>query len=81
VSARFAPDPGANDDVPWEGDLKLLGAEANGDDARRTGTVWTSARRRRGRRPGDGHVRLLEVAAPGRRRMPGRGLGRVAFAT
>jgi methionyl-tRNA formyltransferase len=65
----FAPDPGAN--TTFRGsDLKLLRAEATEHDDDAAGTIVGVDRQGVVVVAGDGGVRLLEVAAPGRRRMP-----------
>ena len=65
----FAPDPGATTTFRGK-DLKLLGAEAIGGPGGTPGTVVDVDRAGVVVTAGDGTVRLLEVAAPGRRRMP-----------
>ena len=65
----FAPDPGAN--TTFRGnDLKLLRAEESGWREGAPGTIVDVDRGGVVAATGDGTVRLLEVAATGRRRMP-----------
>lgn len=65
----FAPDPGAN--TTFRGnDLKLLRAEESGWHEGAPGTIVDVDRGGVVAATGDGTVRLLEVAATGRRRMP-----------
>jgi methionyl-tRNA formyltransferase len=65
----FAPDPGAN--TTFRGsDVKLLRAEETEDDGDAAGTIVGVDREGVVVATGDGGVRLLEVAAAGRRRMP-----------
>ncbi|MGZ8571188.1 MAG: methionyl-tRNA formyltransferase [Actinomycetota bacterium] len=65
----FAPDPGANTRFRG-GDLKLLRAEEAGPSRAAPGTVVQVDRDGVIVAAGSGAVRLLEVAASGRRRMP-----------
>jgi methionyl-tRNA formyltransferase len=64
----FAPDPGANTTLRGTA-LKLLRAEATELDDHAAGTIVSIDREGVVVATGDGGVRLLEVAAPGRRRM------------
>jgi methionyl-tRNA formyltransferase len=65
----FAPDPGANTTFR-AGDLKVLRAEATEHDGGVAGTIVGVDGEGVVVAVGDGGVRLLEVAASGRRRMP-----------
>jgi methionyl-tRNA formyltransferase len=65
----FAPDPGANTTFRG-GDLKLLRADVATEHDDTAGTIVGVDRAGVVVAAGDGGVRLLEVAAPGRRRMP-----------
>jgi len=65
----FAPGPGASTTFRG-GDLKLLRAEATEHEDDAAGTIVGVDRDGVVVATGDGGVRLLEVAAPGRRRMP-----------
>ncbi len=65
----FAPEPGATTRLR-DGDLKLLRAEEAGPSEAPPGTIVGVDRRGVVVASGSGAVRLLEVAAPGRRRMP-----------
>ena len=65
----FAPEPGAS--TTWRGnDLKILRAEGVEQRGGAPGTILGADREGVVVAAGDGTVRLLEVAAPGRRRMP-----------
>jgi methionyl-tRNA formyltransferase len=65
----FAPDPGANTSFSG-GDLKLLRVDEAGPAVAAPGTVVRADRDGVVVAAGSGAVRLLEVAASGRRRMP-----------